>query len=146
MILKKNKNVDPKSVPNYAHMGTDCRFFIPLRFTSDKWLLVSRFISKMHIYCTMDYGHPMKAYIKEIWKFGRIWQTKYASAVPKNLGVGVDFSAMQWRQFLHQTSAVRVLFEQETHNKDVFLYCLDGQWLIYWFDTLKDCQKLLSSL
>ena len=34
-----------------------------------------------------DYGHPMKALIKEIWKFGLMWQTKYA----KNLGVGVDF-------------------------------------------------------
>ena len=30
-----------------------------------------------------DYGHPMKAKIKEIWKFGPMWQTKYASAVPK---------------------------------------------------------------
>ena len=38
-----------------------------------------------------DYGHPMKAYIKEIWKFGPMWQTKYALAVLKNLGVGVDF-------------------------------------------------------
>ena len=28
---------------------------------------------------------------KKIWKFGPIWQTKYASAVPKNLGMGVDF-------------------------------------------------------
>ena len=28
---------------------------------------------------------------KEIWKFGRMWQTKYASALPKNLEVGVDF-------------------------------------------------------
>ena len=27
--------------------------------------------------CT-DYGHPMKAYIEEIWKFGPMWQTKYA--------------------------------------------------------------------
>ena len=139
MILKKNKNVDPKSVPNYAHMGTDCRFFIPLGFTSDKWLLVSRFISKMHIYCTMDYGHPMKAYIKEIWKFGRIWQTKYAPAVPENLGVGLDFSAMQWRQFLHQASAVR---ERKSHSKSVFSYCLDGQRLIYWLKTLKNYQKL----
>ena len=33
----------------------------------------------------------MKAQIKEIRKFGQMWQTKYALAVPKNLGVGVDF-------------------------------------------------------
>ena len=36
-----------------------------------------------------DYEDPMKAWIKEIWKFGLMWQTKYAAAVPKNLGVGV---------------------------------------------------------
>ena len=38
-----------------------------------------------------DYGHPMKAQIKEIWNFGPMWQTKYASAVPINLGLGFDF-------------------------------------------------------
>ena len=38
-----------------------------------------------------DYGHPMKAWIKHIWKIGPIWQTKYASAVPKNLGLGLNF-------------------------------------------------------
>ena len=43
------------------------------------------------IHPTTDYGHPLKAYIKEIWKIGPMWKTKYASAVPKNLGVGVDF-------------------------------------------------------
>ena len=47
-----------------------------------------------------DYGHPMKAQIKEIWKFGPIWQTKYASAVPKNLGVGVDFWPCSGGNFL----------------------------------------------
>ena len=40
---------------------------------------------------TTEYGHPMKASIKEIWKFGLMWQTKYASAAPKKLRVGVDF-------------------------------------------------------
>ena len=40
---------------------------------------------------TTDYGHPMKAQIKDIWKIGPMWQTKYAAAVPKNLGVGVNF-------------------------------------------------------
>ena len=29
--------------------------------------------------------------IKEIWKFVLMWKTKYASAIPKNVGVGVDF-------------------------------------------------------
>jgi hypothetical protein len=36
---------------------------------------------------TTDYGHPMKAKIKNILKIGPMWQTKYASAVPKNLGL-----------------------------------------------------------
>ena len=30
-----------------------------------------------------DYGHPMKAKIKETWKFRPMWQTKYAAAIPK---------------------------------------------------------------
>ena len=38
-----------------------------------------------------DYGHPMKAQIKDIWKIGPMWQTKYASAIPKNLGLGLNF-------------------------------------------------------
>ena len=38
-----------------------------------------------------DYGHPMKVQIKEIWNCGPMWQTKYASAVPKNSGLGFDF-------------------------------------------------------
>ena len=40
---------------------------------------------------TTYYGHPMKGYIKDILKIGPMWQTKYASAVPKNLGVGENF-------------------------------------------------------
>ena len=40
-----------------------------------------------------------------------MWQTKYASAVPINLGlglrIGIWFSAMQWRWFPHQASVVR---------------------------------------
>ena len=47
-----------------------------------------------------DYGHPVKAYIKEIWKFGPMWQTKYASAVPKNLGLGFDFRPCSEGDFL----------------------------------------------
>ena len=35
--------------------------------------------------------HPMKAQVKDILKFGPMWHTKYASAVPKNLGVGVNY-------------------------------------------------------
>ena len=51
-----------------------------------------------------DYGHPINAKIKEIWKFGPMWQTKYALAVHKNLGVGVDF----WcRQFPCRATIVR---------------------------------------
>ena len=37
-----------------------------------------------------DYGHPMD--IKAIWKIGPVWQTKYASAIPKNLGLWLNFS------------------------------------------------------
>jgi hypothetical protein len=48
----------------------------------------------------MDYGHPMKAKIKEIWKFGPMWQTKYALAVPINLGVGVDLGPCSEDDFL----------------------------------------------
>ena len=38
-----------------------------------------------------DYEHQIKARIKEIWNFGPMRQTKYALAVPKNLGLGFDF-------------------------------------------------------
>ena len=38
-----------------------------------------------------DYGHPMKAWIKAIWKVGPMWQAKYASTLPKNLGLGLNF-------------------------------------------------------
>ena len=41
-----------------------------------------------------DYGHPMKAQIKEIWNFGPMRQTKYASAEHKNLGFGIWFLAI----------------------------------------------------
>ena len=37
---------------------------------------------------------------KEIRKFGPIWQTKYASAIPKNLGVGVNFGLSSEGDFL----------------------------------------------
>ena len=47
-----------------------------------------------------DYGHPMKAKIKDIWKIGPMGQTKYASAVPKNLGVGVNFRPCSEGYFL----------------------------------------------
>ena len=44
----------------------------------------------------MDYGHP----IKEILKFGLMWQTKYASAVPKDLGLGFDYRRCSEGDFL----------------------------------------------
>ena len=49
---------------------------------------------------TTDYGHPMKAKIKETSKFGPMWQTKYASAVLINLGVGVNFQLCSEGDFL----------------------------------------------
>ena len=48
-------------------------------------------ISISFITFTTDYRHPMNAWIKETWNFGPMWQTKYASAVPINLGLGFDF-------------------------------------------------------
>ena len=58
----------------------------------------------MRKYCNLqgmrytDYGHLMKAKISE--KIGPMWQTKYASAVPKNLGVGVNFRPCSEGYFL----------------------------------------------
>ena len=57
-----------------------------------------------------DYGHPMTAWTKEIWNFGPMWQTEYALAVHKSLGVfgnGSWFLAVQWRWFPHRASLVR---------------------------------------
>ena len=45
-----------------------------------------------------DYGLPMK----EILKFGSRWQTKYASAVPKNLGLGGEFWPCSESNFLNR--------------------------------------------
>ena len=42
----------------------------------------------------------MKAQIKDIWKIEPMWQTKYASAVPKDFGVGVDFRLSSEDDFL----------------------------------------------
>ena len=39
-------------------------------------------------------------YIIEILKFGPVWQTKYALAVPKNLGVEVGFGPYGEEDFL----------------------------------------------
>ena len=36
-----------------------------------------------------DHGHPMKTHIKESWNLV-LWQTRYASAKPKHLGLGFD--------------------------------------------------------
>ena len=73
------------------------------------------FVTKMHaqckslqqrvLYCNSylehtDYGHPMKGKIKETWKFRPMWQTKYAAAIPKNLGVGVNFRPCSEGYFL----------------------------------------------
>ena len=77
-----------------------------------KWLRVTRFNSfrvkssfrsevcnKIIIIIT-DYGHPMKTKIKEILNFGPIWQTKYALAVTKNMGLGFDFRPCSEGNFL----------------------------------------------
>ena len=61
------------------------------------------FCIKLDIACITDYGHPWwrhKSEIWDIWKIGPMWQTKYASAVPKNLGVGVNFRPFSESYFL----------------------------------------------
>ena len=57
-------------------------------------------VSKFTLATNTDYGHPMKAKIKETCKFGPMWQTKYAAAIPKNLGVGVNFRPCSEGYFL----------------------------------------------
>ena len=54
-----------------------------------------------------DYGHPIKAKnpskkFLELFPnfFGAMWQTKYTSAIRKNLGVGVDFRPCSEDDFL----------------------------------------------
>ena len=47
-----------------------------------------------------DYGLQMKVYIKDIWKIWPMWQTKYATTIPKNLGVGVNFRQCSEGYFL----------------------------------------------
>ena len=47
-----------------------------------------------------DYGHSMKALIKDIRKIGPMWQTKYVSVVPTYLGVGVNFRPCSGDYFL----------------------------------------------
>jgi hypothetical protein len=54
------------------------------------------------MYFTTDYGHPMKAYIKDSGKIGLMWRTKYASAVPKNLGLGLNFQQCSEGNFLSE--------------------------------------------
>ena len=46
--------------------------------------------------------------IKETWKFGPMWQAKYASVVTMNLGLGFDFPPCSEGDFLigHPTSVV----------------------------------------
>ena len=65
------------------HTTSSCillSFCLPIPF-----LHVSRIIStSFAIVRTTDYGHPMKVWIKDIWKIGPMWQTKYATGVPKN--------------------------------------------------------------
>ena len=50
---------------------------------------------------------PNEGINQKIWKFGPMWQAKYALAVPKDLGVGVDFWPWSEGDFFHQASVVR---------------------------------------
>ena len=61
------------------------------------------------IICITDYGHPMEALIKDIWRIGPMWQTKYASAVHK-IRSGSQFLAVQWKRFPLRASVVCDLY------------------------------------
>ena len=73
---------------------------------------------KLHkpICTTTDYGHPMKAQIKEIWNFGPMRQTKYALIVPKNLGWGFDFWLCSDGDFLTRRPCAQ-LFQSLSNRK-----------------------------
>ena len=43
-----------------------------------------------------------------------MWQTKYASAIPKHLGEGVDFRPCSESDFPHGASVVRDMLDQES--------------------------------
>ena len=92
--LKKEKNV------NWLHLSlvirTRCLLISCLPCLLLQW---KRNKSKSVSYTT-DYGHPMKAEIKDIWIIGPMWQTKYAAAIPKNLGLGLNFRPCSEGYFL----------------------------------------------
>ena len=63
-------------------------------------LIIYQDRSQITILKITDYGDPMKAKIKEIGNFEPMWQTKYAPAVPKSLGLGFDFRPCREGDFL----------------------------------------------
>ena len=50
-----------------------------------------------------------------------MWQTKYASTIPKKFGSGSEFSAVQWRLFLLWASVVRGFFQNPNKKLQRFL-------------------------
>ena len=49
----------------------------------------------LRLFQTLEYGHPMKAEIKDIWKIGPMWQTKICFGCTEKFGIGIEFSAVQ---------------------------------------------------
>ena len=63
------------------------------------------------------------ASFKEIWNFGLMWQTKYASVVPKNLVVGVDFWLCSEGNFLTgRPQSVTKRMSSSTYNIDKLFF------------------------
>ena len=87
-------------------------FFLPHSFSKYRKILFSSLEVLPHDFCKLqppklemvDMYHklrnPMKAYIKETWNLGPMWQRKNVLAVPINLELGFDFSPCREGNFL----------------------------------------------
>ena len=81
-------------------------YFQPIQTTKWPWLAywIIHLLPTLGAWTTgTQWGNKSK----KSEKFGPMRQTKYALAVPKNLGLGVDFRTVQWRRFPHRASVVR---------------------------------------
>ena len=88
------KNVSPTYIQPSKNVCAKEEWFRETPLNLSKSRICGLFIKnpkkRSHVSNT-DYGHPVKAWIKNIWKIGPMWQTKYVSALPKNLGLGLNF-------------------------------------------------------
>ena len=72
----------------------------PNRCSAIDEILTSTMIIHMQDLLSTDYGHPMKALIKDTWKIGPTWHSRHTLAVPKNLGMGFNFQLCREGDFL----------------------------------------------